>query len=530
MWNRSLTALSLLVATLVLPAPAQADKRVALVVGNSQYSNASELRNPVNDANDVAATLKNLGFDVVLATNLSQQQFGRTIEQFARKLDDADAAMFFYAGHGLQINEKNYLVSVDARLENEFLISSETVDLEAIVRLMESKVPVNLVFLDACRNNPLTDGLKKTLVATRRSANLGRGLARIEPTGRDTLIAYAAAPGQEAADGNGRNSPFTSALLKHMPKPDLEVSVMLKQVAADVRQQTGNEQRPQQLSDMTKTFYFAKAEPQVAAVAPAPLPAPVVTPPSLPTTVDQRAEQRQYEMAFWNSVQSSNDCEATRAYLQRFPDGAFAELARLAERRLCNAGRQVTIVDAGPTVPPIAPAPVAASIVAAPPPPPPAPPTIVAALPNPAAAAVSSADLVYHTQLELIRLGCSTAEADRKWGTGTRDAMTRFNKSAKLKLDVAAASDTTLAALREQKGRVCPLECERGYRAKGNSCVAVKSEPVRAARKAAPPAQERRVIVDRQPAQQQQAQPSAAPAIGALITGAGIGIAIGRGW
>src|SRR5687768_11320940 len=129
MWNRSLTVLSILIATLTFSEPAHADRRVALVIGNSQYANAGELRNPVNDAGDIAAALKKLGFDVIVGTNLGQQQFGRIIEQFARKLDDADTALFFYAGHGLQINEKNYLVSVDARLENEFLINSETVDL-----------------------------------------------------------------------------------------------------------------------------------------------------------------------------------------------------------------------------------------------------------------------------------------------------------------------------------------------------------------------------------------------------------------
>ena len=343
-------------AAALLPAGAQAERRVALVVGNSNYKHATVLRNPGNDASDVGGTLKQLGFDVLLATNLDQQEFARTIEQFARMLDEADVGLFFYAGHGLQMNDKNYLVSTNAKLENEFLLSSETIELDAIVRLMESKTAVNLVFLDACRNNPLAENLRRSLTATKRAASLGRGLARMEVSGRDTLIAFAAAPGQEASDGSERNSPFTGSLLRHMPKPGLEVSVMLKEVAADVRRDTRSGQRPQQLSDMTKTFYFAKAEPIVTArVEPAPAPAPV--PPPVPVAPPVAAamppsssgDDRALDMAYWNAAQSSNDCEAVRAYMKRFPQGLFIDLAKLSETRLCATGRQAIVpVPAGP--------------------------------------------------------------------------------------------------------------------------------------------------------------------------------------
>ena len=240
MLARFAMAVGILVAAL-LPQSASAERRVALVIGNAAYKHATGLRNPGNDANDVAETLKKLGFEVLLGRDLDQQDFAKTIEQFARALDEADIGLFFYAGHGLQMNDKNYLVSTNARLENEFLLSSETIELDAIVRLMESKAPTNLVFLDACRNNPLTENLRRSLTALKRSAQLGRGLARMEASGRDTLIAFAAAPGQEAADGGSdRNSPFTAALLSHLPTPGLEVSVMLKEVAADVRRDTRN--------------------------------------------------------------------------------------------------------------------------------------------------------------------------------------------------------------------------------------------------------------------------------------------------
>jgi uncharacterized caspase-like protein len=135
------------------------------------------------------------------------------------------------------------LVSTEATLDNTFLISAETIELDAIVRLMESKTTTNLIFLDACRNNPLAENLKRSLATVSRSTALGRGLARVEPSGRDTLIAFSAAPGREAADGRSRNSPCTASLLKHISQPGLEVSVMLKDVAADVREETRNAQR-----------------------------------------------------------------------------------------------------------------------------------------------------------------------------------------------------------------------------------------------------------------------------------------------
>ena len=265
-----------------LPGSANADRRVALVVGNSAYASTASLRNPRNDASDMAETLKKLGFEVELGLDLDQQNFAVAIEKFARALDGADVGLFFYAGHGLQLNDKNYLVSINAKLENEFLMSSETIDLTSIVRLMESKTAVNLVFLDACRNNPLAENLRRGLEVTKRSANLGRGLARIEPASRDTLIAFAAAPGQVAADGNDRNSPFTASLLKNIPRPAVEVSVMLKEVSADVRRDTNNSQRPQQLSDMSRTFYFAKLEQPAVAKGRSRPPRPTVLCPAPP--------------------------------------------------------------------------------------------------------------------------------------------------------------------------------------------------------------------------------------------------------
>jgi formylglycine-generating enzyme required for sulfatase activity len=353
---RRLLVFGTALAAATLPAvDAQAERRVALVIGNSAYNSAAALRNPRNDAGDMAEALRKFGFEVTLGLDLDQGQFAGTIDKFARTLDGADVALLFYAGHGLQINEKNYLVSVNAQLSNEFLISSETIELDAIVGLMESKVSTNIVFLDACRNNPLAENLKRNLAVMHRTVAVGKGLARMEPTSRDTMIAYAAAPGQEAADGGGRNSPFTAALLKHMPASGVEISVMLKLVAADVRQATRNEQRPQQLSDTSRRFYFVGG-PSVAEAQPHdPKPAP---PAPSPSRNAQSAEDRSLEIAFWNSARAANECDAMRLYMQRYPKGLFLELAKLSEVRLCTPERTVTMIEKVPEAkqpsPPIA--------------------------------------------------------------------------------------------------------------------------------------------------------------------------------
>ena len=553
----------------MLPATANAERRVALVIGNSTYTNATSLRNPRNDAGDMAETLRKIGFEVELGLDLDQRGFAQTLETFARTLDGADAGLFFYAGHAVQMNDKNYLVSVNAKLDSEFLLSSEAIELDAIVRLMESKTAVNILFLDACRNNPLTENLRRNMKAMKRSAALGRGLARIEPSGRDTLIAFAAAPGQEANDGAERNSPFTAALLQHMPKPGLEVSVMLKEVAADVRRDTRNSQRPQQLSDMARPFYFVKTaaaatlrvEPTVtpqliakpapapqtavAAATPAPAPAsvPVAAPAPVATPTPPPFEDRTLDVAFWNSAQSTSDCESIRAYQARFPNGIFIELARLSERRLCN-DRKVTVLEsARPDLsrPAATPAPAFTQAAAAPPPPAalpapaPAQSIVVAAVPSSSATAPAPvkpagptpAELTRVIQLELYRLGCGASGADGKWSPPTKEGLRRFNLATRSKLNLDAPADATVAALQGKDGRICPLVCGRGLQVRGDTCVAVVREQQkkhlrRAERSERSVRRYRAPVEQAAPAQAQAAPPPAAgPAF--MMGGPGFG-------
>jgi uncharacterized caspase-like protein len=481
---------------------AVAERRVALVVGNAQYAYTTALPNPRNDAQDLAQTLRQVGFEVMVGYDLDHTSFARLIDNFARALEGADVGLFFYAGHGLQVDEKNYLVSTEARLESTFLVPSETIELNAIIRLMESKTETNLILVDACRNNPLTDNLKRNLAAVNRTAAIGRGLARIEPTGRDTLVAFAAAPGQEAADGRGRNSPFTASLLRHLPKPGLEVSVMLKEVTADVRRDTGNAQRPQQLSDMSRTFYFVKAGPEAAAAPPSVAAAPPAAPADPADPV---------EVAFWQSAAAANECESIRAYLRRFANGRFVDLARIAERRLCKAGLDVALPPAAPT-PAVAPAPspVAASMepattvaVAAPAG---VPPAAAPLAPPPAANVI---EIGRKLQKELSRVGCAVSgtENDGTWGTASRNAMRSFNERTRSVAEVERPTPEALEEVQSRKGRVCQTACEPGTELRGTLCVAVPKLRDRSRHAARPPAQPPRTPHHAEPAHELRTPP-----------------------
>lgn len=215
--------------------------RVALVIGNGTYQNAPELANPPNDAADMAATLRRIGFDVVEGENLGKRAMEDKIREFSHKIDHANLTLFFYAGHGLQVGGKNYLVPIDAELDRPGDLTFETIDVSLVLAQMEADKRVSLVFLDACRNNPLARSLARSLGA--RSVAVGQGLASIQ-SAVGTMIAYATQPDNVALDGSGRNSPFTTALLKYIGTPGLEISAVMKHVRADVVASTSDRQVP----------------------------------------------------------------------------------------------------------------------------------------------------------------------------------------------------------------------------------------------------------------------------------------------
>ena len=242
-------------AMLLSTLPAYAQKRVALVVGNAAYVTANPLPNPVNDASDVAAALKDVGFEVVLGLDLDKRAFDLKVRDFARALEDADVALFYYAGHGLQASGRNYLVPVDAQLKTERDLDFEGVSADFVLKQMELERAgkTNIVFLDACRDNPLARNLARSMGT--RSASIGSGLAQVQ-TGVGTFIAYSTQPGNVAADGQGRNSPFTAALAKRVREPGRNLTSVMIDVRKDVLAATGGKQVPWDHSALTGDFFF----------------------------------------------------------------------------------------------------------------------------------------------------------------------------------------------------------------------------------------------------------------------------------
>lgn len=239
------------------PAPAVVPigKRVALVIGNGAYQHNTRLTNPANDAADIAQALRKLGFEVVEGRDLDKRGMEDKIREFGRKLDRAELALFYYAGHGLQVSGKNYLLPVDGKLERPADLHFDTIDVHFVLAQMESDQRVNLIFLDACRDNPLARTLARTLGT--RSGSVGQGLASIQ-SGLGTMIGYATQPDAVALDGDGRNSPFTAAMVKHLATPGLEIGTLMRRVRADVVAATKGRQVPWDHSSLLGEVVLAR--------------------------------------------------------------------------------------------------------------------------------------------------------------------------------------------------------------------------------------------------------------------------------
>jgi hypothetical protein len=249
-----LQAILALLLCLLAPSVAQAEKRVALVIGNSAYQKTPALANPRNDATDMAAALKKRGFQVIEGLDLDKASFERKVRDFSDALSRAKVGVFFYAGHGLQVAGQNYLVPVDAQLSTTAALDFEMVRLDLLQRVMERETKTNVVFLDACRDNPLARNLARTMGT--RSAEIGQGLAPVE-SGVGTLISFSTQPGNVALDGGGRNSPFTGALAKYVANSNESLSDILIRVRKDVMKETLNKQVPWEHSALTGRFYFS---------------------------------------------------------------------------------------------------------------------------------------------------------------------------------------------------------------------------------------------------------------------------------
>ena len=288
-------------------AGAAADKRVALVIGNGAYAHSPHLPNPPHDAQDVAAALGRTGFETILGVDLDQTGMQDAAIRFARAARTADVAVFYYSGHAMQFAGVNYLVPIDAELHDEAdLRRMARVD-DILADLQQAK-NLRILVLDSCRDNPLADQLKRSIGLT-RSASIGRGLARIDsPEGM--IVSYATQAGRTAEDGNGRNSPYTAAFLKHIEEQD-EIGAIFRRIAADVYESTGREQLPELSLSFIGEFYL-RGRLDIAV-------------PTKPSTPDPCATAEPH----WKSAEAIGTIAAYEDHLARFPSCAFAGLVKV---------------------------------------------------------------------------------------------------------------------------------------------------------------------------------------------------------
>jgi len=479
---------------------ALADKRVALVIGNSAYKNVVQLPNPARDASAVADMLRKAGFDVVESKlDLNNINMRRVIREFTGVARNADIAVVYYAGHGIEFDGTNYLIPVDAQLASDVDVEDETISLDRIMRMLEPVKRLRLIILDACRENPFARKMTRSIA----SRSVGRGLAKIEVTSTDTLVAFAAKAGMTAADGEGNHSPFTTALLDNLATPGLDLRIAFGRVRDEVMAATDSKQEPFVYGSIGGSTVALVPKPEVKAVAaPAPAPAPAVA---------QDTLARDYEFA-----ERVGTKEAWDSFLAAHSTGFFADLARAARDKVVAAEQRVTLgkekaaeeelkrkaaeaarvkaaeearlqadaarqqVEAAAKKLAEEEAAFKARLDAAAKAQQAQQKVVVASAPAAAAPEVSRnvapvfdpADLARLLQFHLKRIGCDPGELDGKWTERSMHAMEEFNKHEKASFDVKVASLAALDAVKQQKARVCPLVCGSGYKVEDDRCVA----------------------------------------------------------
>lgn len=424
--------------------PANAERRVALVIGNSAYENTLPLNNPSNDAVDIAAKLRLLGFEVIDGTDLSKREMEKRIRAFANKLIGADVGLFFYAGHGLQVDGRNFLAPVDATLKSDTDLDFEAIELDLVLKQLERNSRVSIVFLDACRDNPLA----ANLALASRSLSIGRGLAQVEKA-VGMMIAFATQPGNVALDGQGRNSPFTAALLRHIDSEGASINDVMINVRKDVLDATNGKQVPWENSSLTGQFYFASETSDTTDTAAeiAALRQEIAR-----LKANQGATGKSQELAALEQKleaetgETSDDSPAPNRVIAVEP-AAGDDAAEPAETKTANLAPEV-VTDAETPVTEETPAP---------------PET------------VDEAALTRDIQAKLKELGCYGGGIDGDWGFGTRGGMEGFNEIADLELNVDEAEQATLDALSAWEGEKCP--------APAKTIVRQKTKPVAPAAK-----------------------------------------------
>jgi hypothetical protein len=517
----------LIFAVLLACGPAHAEKRVALVIGNSAYKNVARLANPANDATLIGGMFKKAGFDTVdVKLDLTVVDMRKALRDFGNKARDADVAVIYYAGHGIELDGNNYLIPTDAALETDTDVLDEAFPLDRVLFAIEPAKQLRLVILDACRDNPFAKTMRRTVA----SRAIGRGLAKVEPTSPNTMIAFAAKAGSTASDGDSKNSPFAAALVERLPTPGLDLRKAFGFVRDDVLKNTGYKQEPY--------VYGSLGGDDVPLVTAK----PVATGPQASPDSEIR---RDYELALQLGTR-----EGWTAFLNRFPSGFYTDLAKgqlnkiaaeetrtaaadkarqaedekarlvadrakkaeqdkaaaaakaaedaktaaekakqieeakaaAAEQRRKDAEAAAAKVLADKQAAEKALADKIANDKAA---------SelaakqaaekarrdgeqkVAAVAPTQSPPALSPQETAKLVQSELRRVGCLTGASDGDWNASSQRSLTLFNKYAGTKFDAKLASFDALDAIKAKPGRVCPLVCDHGFKADGDACVKI---------------------------------------------------------
>jgi uncharacterized caspase-like protein len=486
---------------------AHAERRIALVMGNSAYKSVPKLSNPANDAALVGGMFKKAGFDWIdIRTDLSASEMRKALRDFGGRARDAEVAVIYYAGHGIELDGTNYLIPTDAALETDSDVLDETVALDRALFAVEPAKQLRLIILDACRDNPFAKTMKRTVAARA----IGRGLAKVEPSSPNTMIAFAAKAGSTASDGDSKNSPFAAALVERLPTPGLDLRKAFGFVRDDVLKNTSYKQEPY--------VYGSLGGEDVALVAAKPTA-------TGPQASPDDAIRRNYELALQLGTRDGWD-----VFLAQYPDGFYAglakgqlnkiaaeetraaavEKARQAEedkarlvsdrakkseqdkaaatakaaedaRLAAEKAKQVEEAKAAAAeqrrkeieaavAKALADKQAAEKKVAS------ETNQKLAALPSPASSPEPTPppqELTKAVQSELRRVGCLAITENGEWTAKSQRSLTLFNKYAGTKLNTALASSDALDAIKSRSGRVCPLVCDHGFTADGDACVKI---------------------------------------------------------
>jgi len=512
---------------------ALADKRVALVIGMSRYQQVPRLTNPARDADAMTALFRKAGFDTVDSRrDLGISDLRRAVREFSEVSRDADIAVVYYAGHGIEVDGTDYLVPADAKLLSDFDVEDETMSLDRVLKALDSVKRLKLVILDACRDNPFARTMKRSVA----SRSIGRGLAQIEPAMSDTLVAYAAKAGAVASDGDGDNSPFAAALVKYITEPGLDLRLAFGRVRDEVMKSTANRQEPfvyGSLGGQTMALVPQVAkpvDPEVEARVDYELAAQIGTREAWDSFLashgtglyanlaraqnskllaaqqsrtraddarreaEEQAAQKAAELRRQLEEQSTRQTAEAKQKLseqaKKDLEEARRQVAEQAKKELDEARKQVelaqqqaeaarqqveqakrqAIADAQMQVEQAKRAAKADAEKMASLTPNQSIPQ--SALPS-SPAKIDQADITRLLQAHLKRVGCNAGTVDGNWDDSSKKALELFNKNAQTSFDIKLASLDALDAVRGKSDRVCPLLCGKGQRVEGDRCVAI---------------------------------------------------------